>query len=261
MLLHGYDIPVFGLASRAEQVSKYLAFNTVANNESGCCHNRQHCLESIAKLNKWMSLKPRPPSSFGFSICSLLSQWILCFPFWWFHQKRHIIAPIWSHRVFERSKQPIMKLGIACTTALIKISFPTPDKKFLIPPLHTLPDSVFQISKSIHLGPSHMHWQPQVLLIHRFLCNVQKITHHLLLARLCVLAKKYCWLCFVDDQAELNNLHIAEESSANACNPLGSLESRLVSHRQKEVRNAWCIVAGLWSLCTPPLFHDERQFH
>ena len=76
----------------------------------------------MASLNFWRSLNPKPPKSFGWHKELHLDQCL----FLWFprcpHQNFLIKDSISSHRVMGILKQPIAKVGIACMTALRRIS-------------------------------------------------------------------------------------------------------------------------------------------
>uniref|UniRef100_A0A8R7U1G0 Uncharacterized protein n=1 Tax=Triticum urartu TaxID=4572 RepID=A0A8R7U1G0_TRIUA len=99
------------------------------------------CLASMARLKAWRSLNPKPPIFFVFVIFSQLAQCILFSLSTWLHQYLFIILLNSSHRVLVRSKQAMEYTGIACATALMRISFPPFDRSFSFHPwifFHTL---------------------------------------------------------------------------------------------------------------------------
>jgi hypothetical protein len=95
----------------------------------------QPCFASKAKLKHSISRKPIPPLSFCRPICPQFIQatflsFSLC-P----HQKRDIIELISLHRVFGNWNTLIVYVGIACITALRRISFPAWERNFSFHPL------------------------------------------------------------------------------------------------------------------------------
>ena len=80
-----HEIPDEAVASIILPAGKYLARSTLPTNDSGSCKSLYPCRASMPILKIWRSLKPRPPSLFGFYRHYQPSQWCLSSS-WLFHQ-------------------------------------------------------------------------------------------------------------------------------------------------------------------------------
>ena len=127
MLLQEYDGELPSFAFRISPVGKYLDLRTLAIWEWGFWRIRQSCFVGIALLKTCKFLKPMPPQAFCLHIAFQLTQHILVSCYLWPHQKFLIMLSISSHKLWGRRKQPIVYVGIACATALMRISFPPID--------------------------------------------------------------------------------------------------------------------------------------
>ena len=119
---------------------------------------------SIARLKAWKFQKPIPPIDFDLHILSQLTHAIFYSSCLCPHQNFLIIPSISSHNPFGIKKQLIVYLGIACTTAFIKISFPPMDNNFSFHPSNFLPTLSFSLVKTYVLDLPMMEGSPKYLL-------------------------------------------------------------------------------------------------
>lgn len=130
MLLDVSDELEPSLASRKSACLKYLPLRILVTMLLGFFMILQLCFASTAWLNKLSSLKPRPPFSLLRQNLFQLIQWVLFLSPTDPHQNLAQSLFISSQNDFGSLKQHMVYFGMACTTALIKISFP-PDEKGL----------------------------------------------------------------------------------------------------------------------------------
>ena len=134
MLCHAYDPLVLTSLSITEQFGKNFASKTLWKRDLGLWMRRHSCFPNIARLKFSISLKPKPPWFFGRQSLFQATQWIFLECPLYPHQNLWIIASMSLHRLLGILKQPIVNVGMACRTALIRTSQPAWDKSFSFHP-------------------------------------------------------------------------------------------------------------------------------
>lgn len=139
MLCHTYKGFFPTWASINEQSAKYFALNTLWVREEGFWLSRHPCFARRAKLNAFKSLKPIPSSALGLhklshEVHANFHSLSFC-P----HQNWLTIELRSRQREFGSLKQLIVKVVVACATALIRISRPAFDRSLLFQPATFLP--------------------------------------------------------------------------------------------------------------------------
>ena len=127
---------------------KYLALSTLATKELGLVRILQACLTSMARLKAFKFLNPNPPFAFELHILFQLIQLNFASYCLWPHQKFFIILSMSSHRPWGSRKQLIVYVGIACATALMRISFPSIERSLPFQPASFCPTLSFKIAKT-----------------------------------------------------------------------------------------------------------------
>ena len=120
---------------------KNFALYTLCRRDVGSWYRHQNCFPSGAVLKFLRSLKPILPLLFYLHIILQFTQCIFLLSELLPHQNFRIMASISWQSLFGSLKQLIAKAGIACVTALIRISFPAWESSFSFHPfslLHTL---------------------------------------------------------------------------------------------------------------------------
>ena len=136
------------VAFRMSPVGKYLALRTLATRVLGFWRIRQSCLARKALLKSCKFLKPIPPLVFCLHMVFQLTQHILVSCCRWPHQKFLIILSISSHRLWGRRTHPMVYVGIAWATALMRISFPPMERSFLFHPASFCPILSYRIANT-----------------------------------------------------------------------------------------------------------------
>jgi hypothetical protein len=118
------------------------------------------CLASKARLKTSKSHKPIPLLSFDFPIISQLIQDTLLALIWELHQNLLIKELRLWHRVFGRRKTLILYVGIACITALMRISLPAWERNLSIQPSKTVTQNIVIVQDYLIICTHHSSTYP-----------------------------------------------------------------------------------------------------